>query len=316
MLEKAERTLDFHKIIVRLRRYHQDVVEAKIRLIEVNSDISTLTERNSAIVEQVAREEELVRHVEQEAKRVKDKASKAMDVCKEIQADPENESIIELIREDLTMSIETLEQEIGAEQSKLDFMQASNPRAIEQYEARQRELDTLREHMEQKAERLQALDAKIARTRSRWEPELDALIAKISEAFSYNFEQIGCAGEVSVHKDEDFELWAIQIKVRFRYVVFKHNNTIQSVLTVPTENTKHFSSWTHIANQEVSGQSPQSSTSCPCNQWRGHHSALSTRSIKAWTRVTSEWSTSVWWRLLAKNILASISSSRLSSWQV
>ena len=29
-----------------------------------------------------------------------------------------------------------------------------------------------------------------------WEPELDKLVKEISNAFAYNFEQIGCAGEV------------------------------------------------------------------------------------------------------------------------
>ena len=225
VLEKAERSLDLHKIIVRLRKYHQDVIEARIRLIEVDSDISTLSERNSAIVDQVAREEELVQHVELEARKVKDVASRALAVCEEIREDPENASIMDSIMEDMTMSVETLEQDIAAEESKLEYIQAGNPRAIEQFETRQRELDALKQLMEQKAERLQNLEAKIARTRSKWEPELDALIAKISEAFSYNFEQIGCAGEVSVHKDDDFELWAIQIKVRFRYVDMSENNT-------------------------------------------------------------------------------------------
>ena len=51
----------------------------------------------------------------------------------------------------------------------------------------------------------------------QWEPQLDELIAKISEAFADNFSKIQCAGEVVVYKDEeDFDQWAIQIKVKFR----------------------------------------------------------------------------------------------------
>jgi hypothetical protein len=52
---------------------------------------------------------------------------------------------------------------------------------------------------------------------------VDQLISQINDAFSYNFEQISCAGEVGVHKDEDFEKWAIEIKVKFRYVVGRHS---------------------------------------------------------------------------------------------
>ena len=55
--------------------------------------------------------------------------------------------------------------------------------------------------------------------RGRWEPELDGVIARISEAFADNFARIHCAGEVGIYKDpDDFERWAVQIKVKFRFV--------------------------------------------------------------------------------------------------
>jgi len=56
----------------------------------------------------------------------------------------------------------------------------------------------------------------ITEIKDQWEPELDALVAQISEAFGENFAKIQCAGEVGVHKDDDFEQWAIQIRVKFR----------------------------------------------------------------------------------------------------
>ncbi|KAK3617771.1 Structural maintenance of chromosomes protein 5 [Elasticomyces elasticus] len=63
---------------------------------------------------------------------------------------------------------------------------------------------------------LEALELDLTDTREQWEPKLDRLIGQISEAFAENFAKIQCAGEVSVHKDEDFEHWAIQIKVKVR----------------------------------------------------------------------------------------------------
>ena len=65
---------------------------------------------------------------------------------------------------------------------------------------------------------LKSLDNEIKEVKEQWEPQLDELISHISDAFADNFSKIQCAGEVGVHKDEDFELWAIQIKVKFRYV--------------------------------------------------------------------------------------------------
>lgn len=217
-MQKARCTLDLHDLIKQLRTGHQNVVEAKIWLIETDSDIASLNERNGNIRDQVAREEELARMAEIESNRHKEVARQTQAMCQEIKSDPVNDPLMAEITADLTMSVETVEQEIAAEESRLEFIHATNPNAIRDFEARQKELDALRNHMQIKEEKLAKLERRINKTRSRWEPELDKLISKISEAFSYNFEQIGCAGEVSIHKDDDFELWAIQIKVRFRLV--------------------------------------------------------------------------------------------------
>jgi chromosome segregation ATPase len=110
-----------------------------------------------------------------------------------------------------------LETEIAAEEAKLEFVHANNPNAIRDFETRQLQLDKLKEKISGAEEKLETVDCEITRVRGIWEPALDRLISEISEAFSINFEQIGCAGEVSVHKDEDFDLWAVDIKVKFRY---------------------------------------------------------------------------------------------------
>lgn len=219
VLQKTQLALEHKDIVCKLRSCHEELLEAKIQLIETKSDITSLNERNGDIRDQVAREEEIVRTVEVEAKKVWEVAARALAVCKEIQADPEFAPYLQDIgREEPGVTVELLEQEIAAEESKLEFIHANNPNAIRDFEARQKELARLTEKMTTTETRLRHLQMVITRVRSQWEPELDKLIAKISEAFSFNFEQIGCAGEVSVHKDEDFEQWAIQIKVKFRYV--------------------------------------------------------------------------------------------------
>lgn len=58
---------------------------------------------------------------------------------------------------------------------------------------------------------------------ARWLPELRKIVAEINKNLGRSFERIGCAGEVSLHEErdpntqqEDFEKFAIHIKVRFR----------------------------------------------------------------------------------------------------
>ena len=92
---------------------------------------------------------------------------------------------------------------------------------MKKYEERGRTIERRRAKLAEIDTNLEGLSGKIVEIMEQWEPELDNLIALISEAFADNFAKIQCAGEVAVHKDEDFELWAIQIRVKFRYVLTK-----------------------------------------------------------------------------------------------
>ena len=96
-------------------------------------------------------------------------------------------------------------------------MAEGNPGAIRAYEKREEEITRTRKVLEEHTASISAAKAQIVDIRQKWEPQLNALIAKISDAFAHNFKQIGCAGEVSVNKDEeDFDNWSVQISVRFR----------------------------------------------------------------------------------------------------
>lgn len=113
---------------------------------------------------------------------------------------------------------EDLETEIEAEKARLELLHHGNPNVIREYEARQKQIEQLKEAIAKDNKKLEDIEYAITEIREKWEPELDNLIKNISEAFSQSFEQIGCAGEVGVYKDEDFDQWSIQIQVKFRFV--------------------------------------------------------------------------------------------------
>lgn len=217
VLRKAKQALDYKDQVAKIRQYHEELVEARIRLIEAESDVVGLKERNADIVMQRDIEKEKVQTIEAEAKRVKDIARRSLKVCQELMSDPENESHVETFKTvPAGTTVESLQMDIAAEESKLEYIHAGNPNAIRDYEAREKEVDKLKEKISETETKLTKIGRNITKIRDNWEPQLDKLIAEISDAFSYNFEQIGCAGEVSVHKDDDFDQWAIQIKVKFR----------------------------------------------------------------------------------------------------
>jgi chromosome segregation ATPase len=216
-LKKTALALQHKDQVAKLRVCHEGLLEAEIRIVEAASDVEALKERNSGIVKQLEDERRLVQEAERESKAFRVTAARALEVCQAIKEEADsagNLQHFQLISQDLT--IEALEHDIAAEQSKLEFVHAGNPNVIKEFERRQVEVEKLRENIREADEKLTNLNRQITDVRVKWESELDKLIAEISKAFSHNFEQIGCAGEVSVHKDDDFDLWSIEIKVKFR----------------------------------------------------------------------------------------------------
>lgn len=113
---------------------------------------------------------------------------------------------------------EELEAEIESERGRLELMHEGNGGEIREFEQRQKKIDGLKANLEEINHGLAEFDGKIKEIRERWEPTLDELVQKISDSFSFNMQQINCAGEVGVFKEEDeFDQWAIHIRVKFRY---------------------------------------------------------------------------------------------------
>ncbi len=217
VLMKTALALEHKAEVERLRSCHESYLEAEFRLAEAKSDVASLTERNKGIAQQLEDERRLVAEVEREARLAKEAASKALEVCKATLAEEEegpNKEHFQNVNTNMTM--EELRHEIEAERSKLEFIHDGNQGALKEFESRQVTIQKLNDRIDEIGRKLEEVSRKVLEVRQMWEPELDKLVREISNAFAYNFEQIGCAGEVGVHKDEDFDLWAIEIKVKFR----------------------------------------------------------------------------------------------------
>ncbi|PBP26956.1 structural maintenance of chromosomes 5 smc5 [Diplocarpon rosae] len=217
VLQKVKLALEYKDLVSHIRSCHEALLEAQIRAIEAESDVVGLQERNSGITSQVDEERRRMNEAHQELAEFKAIATRARDAVAALQADPENEQYRDgwaNLAEDLT--VEQLQNDISAEKVKLQFTHADNPDAVRQFDQRQKDIERLQQKIDDVSEKLEKTNRRIIKIRGIWEPRLDSLIVEISDAFSHNFEQIGCAGEVAVHKDDDFDLWSVQIKVKFR----------------------------------------------------------------------------------------------------
>lgn len=320
-LKKGAQLMEHIEQINRIFACFEELDEAEARRIEADSDVHALRERNHGIVENLNMERTRLAEIEEQSKRATETARTALTRCKEVKAaalarnDNEAVEFFSNIPENLT--VENLRHQINSEEHKLQYIQANNPMAIRDYKKRQDEIKKLSTRITGTEGDLGDVARKVTEIMAKWEPRLDALIEQISQAFSYNFEQIGCAGEVGVYKEEDFEKWAIEIKVKFRYsLIFLLTFPLSQKTNIKAEKTKLSSSSTSTDNLEESALSLRFSTSCLYNHWLDPHSASSMRSIKEWILVTNEWSMDVWLILHVRNIPVNISSLRQSYFMI
>ena len=139
-----------------------------------------------------------------------------MELCQQFTEEDLTANEINILEEVKEMAPEDLETNIEATQARLEMTTGGNAGIIAEFEERGRKIERDRAKLEELETNLEQLQNSITEIKDQWEPELDALVAQISEAFGENFAKIQCAGEVGVHKDDDFEQWAIQIRVKFR----------------------------------------------------------------------------------------------------
>lgn len=217
VLQRAELVLRHRDAIERIRKAHHAIVEAQICSIEALSDIQGLKDRNAHIMARVEAEKSNVQQAADEANRTKLAGQRLSGDVQDILArEPEKRDLFSELCKD--KDPESMQIEIEAEAAKLELIHAANPNVMREFEGRAAEITRLSKKMEGVNEKLDNLTQEIEEVMGKWEPRLEELVSKISDAFAYNFEQISCAGEVRVHKEENFDNWALDVMVRFRYV--------------------------------------------------------------------------------------------------
>lgn len=222
VLKRAEEALKLMSVIVSAQKLQTELVEAEVWLIEAQSEREVLHVRNQEVRLQLRQREQEVATLATQSQSMKAIAQRWLNECNAILAQELNPREVAL-HQSLTATDRKYpadwEADIEATAARLEMVHEGNPRILQEYEERAREIERLRRKLLTLDRELADYDDQITDVRQQWEPELDALVGSISDAFGENFARIGCAGQVTVFKDEEnFENWAINIEVKFRYV--------------------------------------------------------------------------------------------------
>ncbi|KAK5663218.1 hypothetical protein OQA88_6636 [Cercophora sp. LCS_1] len=219
VVDKANAVLAHQERVGAIRDAWQEYLVVQLLVIEANSDVTYLRDRNSAIRNQLEAEKQVLEALKQEVDERKRQTRVLLGEIAEVVGEEGREQLIAELGDKSAEDINTL---LNAEKNKLEVIQANNPLALEEYERWATKVEQTQATFARQEQKLAELNEKIQTVRNQFEPELDKLVSDINDAFSYNFEQISCAGEVEVGKDEDFFKWTIEIKVKFR-----ENETLQ-----------------------------------------------------------------------------------------
>lgn len=215
-IKKAQAVLRHHTLVEKLRDAHLALLEGQIRLVEATSDVRGLKDRNTDIMTKLGEKKQEILNYGEEASNHKKDATRARDDVAKLAASSDSKGIDYYSAKAEGKTLEDIDNEIDAEVSARDLIQGVDPGILDQYEKRKKDIEGYSKKKEECTRKLEYIGRQIQELMESWEPKAEELVSRINDAFSYNFEQINCAGEVGIHKDEDFEQWAIEIKVKFR----------------------------------------------------------------------------------------------------
>jgi chromosome segregation ATPase len=191
-------------------------VEAEIRLVEAASEVELLELENSDIVQRVREKEAEIKSLGALKAKYTNDHNALVTTANAAMKNVTDKQKIVIDKYRTLPTVEDLDNKIEGNDARLQMMAEGNPNAIRMFQKREQNIQETDERLAEIRIELAEAKERIVEIRGQWEPELDALVAKISDGFSHNLEGIGCAGQVGVYKDEDFEAWSIQIQVRFR----------------------------------------------------------------------------------------------------
>ena len=215
IVEKARLVLQHKEQLLQIRDAYQALLEAQTRHIEAASDVKGLELQNQDIRRRLQEEKDGIARAKTEIDELREQAKAAQEkVHDTIAGDPD--LLTHLTEVSQGKTVEDIDGDIEAKKASLEVMHRVDPQVLRQFEKRARDIEELTHRRENFARKHESLGAQIEELMRVWEPGVDKLVGRINDAFAHNFEQISCAGEVGIHKDEDFEQWAIEIKVKFR----------------------------------------------------------------------------------------------------
>ncbi|XP_063931554.1 structural maintenance of chromosomes protein 5-like [Zophobas morio] len=116
----------------------------------------------------------------------------------------------------LPNSLEEINDLLAQKEAVISCSGGIEPRLLEEYEQRQKEIHTRKSALAQSLDSYATLSNEIGALKVTWLTPLNEMLKEVNEKFSTFFRSIGCAGEVLLTEHNDFSMYGLDIRVKFR----------------------------------------------------------------------------------------------------
>ncbi|KAJ5889483.1 hypothetical protein N7504_010293 [Penicillium tannophilum] len=228
--KKAKAGAEYADAVEKISEAYRELCKVCILHGEAKSELQILRLRHSEYAKMIEQKAVEARQIKAAYLESKEHGKTLMRTAKrlsnEIKERPGGEEIAEMMSP-ADYNIDHFNADMESARARLDLTQGGSANMIKEFEDRERKIERLRNKLSDFQAKMAELQRAINEVRSTWEPRLDALISRISDAFSDSFQRIGCAGQVCLDKVEtetangepgssEFDQWSIQIWVKFR----------------------------------------------------------------------------------------------------
>jgi chromosome segregation ATPase len=188
--------------------------------VQAECERDILVKRCRESEESLKRTEGECKQLQDTEKLLKDTAKRLLDVARRETgvSDPEKLSM-ELKKkfDEYPSGLAELEEQIHHFQAKADLCSGIDPRVVDDYKRREREIDELGKKIEEKQGQMDQKGQEMETVKTEWRSSLDQQLEEINDKFSGFFKEMGCAGQVSLNdQGSDYANYGIDIKVKFR----------------------------------------------------------------------------------------------------
>jgi chromosome segregation ATPase len=170
--------------------------------VQAECERDILVKRCRESEESLKRTEGECKQLQDTEKLLKDTAKRLLDVARRETgvSDPEKLSM-ELKKkfDEYPSGLAELEEQIHHFQAKADLCSGIDPRVVDDYKRREREIDELGKKIEEKQGQMDQKGQEMETVKTEWRSSLDQQLEEINDKFSGFFKEMGCAGQVSLN---------------------------------------------------------------------------------------------------------------------